>query len=251
MIKKILLLTAVFSFFAASTLFAHFQMIIPSTNIVTHKTGNKIKLNVIFTHPFERHMMNMAKPDKFGVLIRGKKINLLGILKEKKINGFKTWETTYKIKRPGDYVFYVAPKPYWEPAEDKYIIHYTKVVVDAYGLQEGWDNLIGLKAEIKPLVRPYGLWAGNLFRGIVLFNGKPVPYAEIEVEYYNKSGKIKAPSDPYITQVIKADKNGVFSYSMPKAGWWGFAALMEGDKKINNKDVEIGALIWIKTKEMK
>jgi cobalt/nickel transport protein len=37
---------------------------------------------------------------------------------------------------------------------------------------------------------------------------------------------------------------------MPKEGWWGFAALMEGDK-INGKDVEVGALIWINVKDMK
>ncbi len=250
MIKKTALLLAFTIILSATSAFAHFQMIIPSTNIVTHKTGNKLKLNIIFTHPFEGNMMNMAKPDDFGVMVNGKKTSLVRNLHEKKINGYKTWETYYKIKRPGDYIFYVKPKPYWEPAEDKYIIHYTKVVVDAYGLQEGWDNLVGLKAEIKPLVRPYGLWTGNLFRGVVLYNGKPVPYAEIEVEYYNKDGKIEAPSDPYITQVIKADKNGVFSYSMPKAGWWGFAALMDGDK-IKGKDVEIGALIWIKTEDMK
>jgi len=112
-------------------------------------------------------------------------------------------------------------------------------------------ELVGLKTEIKPLVRPYGLWTGNIFRGVVLLNGKPVPFAEIEVEYYNKDKSIKAPSEPYITQVIKADKNGVFSYAMPKAGWWGFAALNEDDKKINGKPVEIGALIWIKVEDMK
>ncbi len=248
--KKIVFCMISLIIFISTSAFAHFQMIIPSTNIVTHKTGRKIKLNLIFTHPFEGHMMNMEKPEQFGVLIGGKKINLLNKLKLKMVKNFKTWVTTYKIKRPGDYVFYVAPKPYWEPAENKYIIHYTKVIVDAYGLEEGWDSLVGLPAEIKPLVRPYGLWTGNVFRGVVLYKGKPVPYADIEVEYYNKDGKYKAPSEPYITQVIKADKNGEFSYAMVKQGWWGFAALMDGDK-INGKDVEIGGLIWIKVEDMK
>ncbi len=248
--KKFLLALIIFTFSIVTSAFAHFQMIIPSTNIVTHKTGNKIKLHLVFTHPFEGHMMNMEKPEQFGVMIGGKKKSLLNTLKLKMVKNFKTWETTYKFRRPGDYIFYVAPKPYWEPAEDKYIIHYTKVIVDAYGLEQGWDDLVGLPAEIKPLVRPYGLWTGNIFRGVVLYKGKPVPYADIEVEYYNKDGKFKAPSEPYITQVIKADKNGEFSYAMPKQGWWGFAALMEGDK-INGKDVEIGGLIWIKVEDMR
>jgi len=247
--KNVLILITLILFFATN-IFAHFQMIITSNNIINHKTGNKFKLNIVFTHPFEGNMMNMEKPYQFGVVINNKKINLLNKLKEKKINNFKTWEIDYKIKKPGDYIFYVTPKPYWEPAENKYIIHYTKVIVDAYGLEEGWDSLVGLKAEIKPLVRPYGLWTGNIFRGVVLYNGTPVPYAEIEVEYFNETGKVKAPSDPYITQVIKADKNGVFSYAMPKQGWWGFAALMDGGK-IKGKDVEAGALIWIKVEDMK
>ena len=43
---------------------------------------------------------------------------------------------------------------------------------------------------------------------------------------------------------------------MPKAGWWAFAALIEGDEPIKNPEgkevgVELGALIWVKTVDMK
>jgi cobalt/nickel transport protein len=42
---------------------------------------------------------------------------------------------------------------------------------------------------------------------------------------------------------------------MPKAGWWGFAALVDGEKKMSNPDgdevdVELGGLIWVKTVDM-
>ena len=37
-------------------------------------------------------------------------------------------------------MFYMEPKPYWEPAEDCFIIHYTKTVVTAFGDDEGWDR---------------------------------------------------------------------------------------------------------------
>jgi cobalt/nickel transport protein len=95
-----------------------------------------------------------------------------------------------------------------------------------------------------------------VFRGIVKHHGKPVPYAEIEVEYYNKEQSIRVPSGPYVTQVIRADSNGVFSYAMPAAGWWGFAALVEGGEKMKNPNgtkvpVELGALMWIRTRDMK
>jgi cobalt/nickel transport protein len=136
------------------------------------------------------------------------------------------------------------------------IVHYTKVIVNAMGLEQGWDDELGLKTEIVPLVRPYGLWAGNQFRGIVKKDGVPVPFAEIEVEYFNEDNKVEIPASPFETQVIKADANGVFGYTMPRAGWWGFAALSEADEKMSNPaaeavPVEIGAVIWIKTRDMK
>ena len=66
---------------------------------------------------------------------------------------------------------------------------------------------------------------------------------------------MKPPNDAFITQVIKADAQGVFAYAMPRAGWWGFAALVEGDEKMKSPDgrdapVEMGGLIWVKATDM-
>ena len=86
-------------------------------------------------------------------------------------------------------------------------------------------------------------------------DGKAVPYAEVEVEYYNEDGKAQAPTDYMVTQTIKADANGVFSYAAPDAGWWGFAALNTADYRLKhdgqNKDVELGAVIWVEFHEWK
>ena len=75
------------------------------------------------------------------------------------------------------------------------------------------------------------------------------------MEYYNQAGEVDIPSGPFVTQVIKADTNGVFAYAMPRAGWWSFAALVDGDEKMQNPqgkyvDVELGALIWVKCVDM-
>ncbi len=135
------------------------------------------------------------------------------------------------------------------------IIHYTKVVVDYLGAEEGWDAAVGLPLEIEPLARPFGLWTGNCFRGIVKRNGRPVPLAEVEVEYFNAGRRVKLPNDSFSTQVVKADAQGVFCYVMPKAGWWGFAALVAADEKMKAPtgelvDVELGGLMWVKTIDM-
>ena len=123
--------------------------------------------------------MELVKPAKFGVVADGSKHNLLTTLTSQKIKGPTTWKTTYGVRRPGIYVFYLEPQPYWEPAEDCYIVRYTKTVIAAYGDNEGWDEPIGLKTEIVPLSKPFGLYAGNVFQGVVMLKGKPVPSPDI------------------------------------------------------------------------
>jgi cobalt/nickel transport protein len=226
-------------------------MIIPSDEMVMKGDSRDVALQLMFWHPFEGMGMDLVKPAEFGVVVNGQKEDLLQTLNPLKVEGRETWKTSYRIKRPGIYVFYLVPQPYWEPAEDCYIVHYTKTVVAAYGDDEGWDEPIGLKTEIVPLSKPFGLYAGNVFQGVVLLKGKPVPGAEVEVEFFNVEGKYSAPTDYMVTQTIKADPNGVFTYAAPKPGWWGFAALSTDDRQIKGKDVEIGAVIWVNFHEMK
>jgi cobalt/nickel transport protein len=195
--------------------------------------------------------MELVKPKAFHVFAGGKHLDLLGELKTTRVMDHPAWQIEYALKRPGIYTFYMEPQPYWEPAEDVFIIHYTKTVVTAFGDDEGWDEELGLPTEIVPLSKPFGLYTGNVFQGIVKIKGAPVPFAEVEVEYYNQNGKAQAPTTYMITQTIKADPNGVFTYAAPRAGWWGFAALSEADFKLTTdsgqeKGVELGAVIWVK-----
>jgi cobalt/nickel transport protein len=169
-------------------------------------------------------------------------------LEETKKFDHKAWKSSYEIKRPGVYKFFVEPQPYFEPAEEKFISHVPKVVISSFGLEDGWDEPLGLKYEIIPMTKPFALYSKNLFTGKVLHNGKPAINTEVEVELYNEFG-LKAPSDAHITQVVKTDDNGVFSFNMNHKGWWGFAALIEeGELEHEGKKypVENGALMWIK-----
>ena len=252
------ILLAFCTFGFVSPLWAHFQVILPSNNIVSQGGDTNLELKVLFTHPFEQQLMDMERPRQFGVVIRSEKINLLDTLRANTSEeGLKSWETTYKIKRPGDHVFFVEPAPYWEPAEGIFIIHYTKTVVNAFGMEEGWDKPVGLRAEIIPLTRPYGLWAGNVFQGKVIVDGEPLKGADVEVEFYNEKSLVKAPADAYMTQVVRTDDQGIFTYAMPWDGWWGFAALAEAPEKVKSPDgkeevgVELGAVLWIRAEKVK
>ena len=235
---------------------AHFQEVIPSRDIVASADDAALTFEITFTHPFAGGpVMDMEPPVRFGVLVNGGIEDLSDRLQPLRVAGRTAYAARYTLAQPASYVFHLEPAPSWEPAEQIMIVHYTKVVVDAYGAGDGWDAMVGFPVEIEPLVRPFGLWTGNAFTGIIRKNGKPVAFAEVEVEWRN-DGSVEAPADPFVTQIVKSDSSGVFTYVMPRAGWWGFAALLPGDQTMANPEgdevaVETGALLWVKTVDMK
>ncbi|MDR2820119.1 MAG: DUF4198 domain-containing protein [Desulfovibrio sp.] len=228
---------------------AHFGIVIPSSSTVSEKKDATITLDIAFAHPMEQEGMDMDAPSAFIVTLDKKSEDLKSLLKPVSIMGHKAWRAAYTLKKPGVYQFTVEPAPYFEPAEDTWIIHYTKTIVAAFGGEDDWDAPLGLKTEIVPLTRPFGNYAGNIFQGQVLLNGKPAPGSTVEVEYYNINGRRKAPNEYFVTQSVKADNNGVFSFGIPWDGWWGFAALNESEEKLDykgeKKPIELGAVLWM------
>lgn len=174
----------------------HFQKLVP-VPLFADADNKTVALEMAFTHPMQDGpVMAMGTPAQFGVLAGGKKTSLMDALQPITIHGKPAYRADFTVKGPGDHVFFIEPAPYWEPAEQKMIIHYTKVVVNAFGEEEGWDAMAGFPVEIEPLTRPYGLWTGNVFQGVARKNGKPVPFAEVEVEFLNEGAKIKPPAAP-------------------------------------------------------
>lgn len=234
---------------AAGPAVAHYGMIIPDDAMVSQEDGRSVELALSFSHPFELDGMMLDRPVSFAVTHEGETTDLLGRLEDASVMDAQGYRLDYALDRPGTYVFHMEPQPYWEPAEDAFIIHYTKTYVTAYGDDEGWDTELGLKTEIVPLSKPFALWEHNVFQGIVKMDGEPVPYAEVEVEFYNDGAGATAPDDLMITQTVKADQNGVFTYAPPAGGWWGFAALNTADYTLpqdgEDKAVELGAVIWV------
>lgn len=247
---RVLCLALCCCFGGAVAAHAHFGMVIPSSPTVMEADKAEVRLALKFWHPFENTGMDLEKPVAFTVWHDGKTTDLLGTLAEGKEQGMRVWNTAYSLKKTGLYAFAMEPRPYFEKEEDCYIVHYTKVYVDAFGDDEGWDQPLGLKTEIVPLARPGALYAGNVFQGRVLFDGKPQPGAEVEVEWYPGPGKKGvAPHAGMVTQTVKADDSGIFTYAAPAPGWWGFAALQTAEEKMplgkEMKEVELGAVLWV------
>ncbi len=270
--KKILL-TLVLTLLAGSA-FAHFQMLYTPESALSK--GATIELREVFTHPFaDEHTMDMglqhdtktlAPVEDFYVISKDKKTDLLGTLKPVSWKGHhnsgSAYQSQYKARRMGDHLFVLQPAPYYEANEDIYIQQITKMIVNVAGAPTDWDKELGLKAEIVPLTKPYSIWTGSTFSGIVMNEGKPVPFAEIEVEYLNRDvdlaanamgpAYVEAPQDSFVTMGIKADQDGKFTFGIPKAGWWGFCALGAGsDTEYKGKELSQDAVIWVQAKDMK
>ena len=232
----------------SSPAMAHFGLVVPDKNLVDKDGSKTVTLDLRFWHPSENLGMNLEKPS-LQVLAKGKTEDISNALEPVSIGGKQAWKAQYAVKGPGVCTFAMTPLPYWEAAENKYIMHLTKTVVSALGGDEGWDKPAGFKVEIVPMVKPFALYAGNVFTGKALYKGKPVANSQIEVEFFNKDGSVKIPGEAYATQTVKTDANGVFTYAAPWAGWWGFAALVEDGTKLkkDGKDmpVELGGVIWV------
>jgi len=263
--KKIILSTVAATTILTTSAFAHFQMLYtPNTALVK---GQTIEQKHIFTHPFaDEHTMDMAGVEEFYVINKEKKTDLKPTLKSITFQGHhnsgKAYESTYKARKMGDHVFVMKPTPYFEANEGAYIQQITKSIINVAGAPTNWDAELGLKAEIVPLTKPYAIWEHGSFTGIVKSNGKVVPNAEIEVEYLNRdvdmknnkmgSSRVEAPQDAFVTMTIKANKDGEFTFSIPKAGFWGFCALGAGsDTEYKGKELSQDAVIWVEAKPMK
>lgn len=130
--KKAALLSICALFAAVLPASAHFQMLYTPEMILDK--GGEIPLKLVFTHPFEAgHTMDMETPQGFFVVNKQKKTDLLKTLKpitwtslENKGRGF---ETSFKMRGMGDYVFCLVPAPYFEKSEDIYIQQITKMIV--------------------------------------------------------------------------------------------------------------------------
>lgn len=230
---------------------AHFQVLVPSVESVQSPAARTVTFDIRFTHPMARGpVMAMGEPVQFGVVARGEKTDLTQSLVPRVLDGAVTYIASYTVAQPGAHVFYLEPAPYYESDENAYIIHYTKVVVDGFNAGSGWDTTVGFPVEIRPLTRPYGLWSGNVFQGVVLKNGEPAPFTHVEIERLNDDDDVQIPAPMFETQAIKTDANGTFTYAPPLAGWWGFAALIDGDTPMTAPDgkpasVELGAVMWV------
>jgi len=258
----------------SSTASAHFQLLYTPEAALNESSATSLAL--VFSHPFNNgYTMSMGEPEAFYVISqRGaeaerRETDLLEYLEPVTWSGVDSQAAAYVAHPPrsvtrslGDYTYVLRPAPYYEEQEDKYIQQITKTVINVGGLPGSWDEPVGLPVEIVPLDKPYANWVGGVFRAVILADGRPVPHAEIEVEYLNHEpqidqlrfdpeGKVTPPQGSFITLSIRANSQGEVTIGLPKAGWWGICALdLDDGLEYNDKDLSLDAVLWVKATDM-
>ena len=258
---------------ASTSAGAHFQLLYTPEAALNEAAA--IPLALVFSHPFDNGFtMDMGTPEAFYVVSqRGdterKTTDLAQYLEAIEWSGVDSQAAAFVAHPPrsvtrslGDYTFVLRPTPYYESQEDKYIQQITKTVINIGGLPGAWYEPLGLPVEIVPLDKPYTNWVGGVFRAVVLAGGKPVPHAEIEIEYLNHEpqidarrfdpeGKVTAPQDSFTTLSIRADALGQVIIGLPKAGWWGICALnLDDGLQHEGKELSLDAVLWVKATDM-
>ena len=137
------------------------------------------------------------------------------------------WKTCVEIDQKGDYIVSTMREPaiynrswmgnFPEPPPVSLIYEYSKAFIHAS--EEGdWDKTVGLEAELIPLVKPYDLHVGDIFRVQLLYNGTPV---EGNYEAAHETECIHYPEE---SQHGYTDNNGTFSINLTKPGMYTVAA---------------------------
>ncbi len=122
--------------------------------------------------------------------------------------------------------------------------------------ETSWDRLCGFPLEIKPFTRPYGIKKKSLFRGQVLYEGKPLKEVEVVIEKLRlKLNLSEIPKDstgeinfPLFSKKVKTDSQGFFYTNFEEEGWWVITVkFSRGFKLYGNKQYpyELQIHFWV------
>jgi cobalt/nickel transport protein len=254
---------------------SHFQVIYTPS---AESPGKNVMVLLFFTHPFcaEPVLKTGLQPDgtvkglkDVFIVHDGKATDVTAAVKNVPFSTQKDSGTAQRLvidqsagyKGAGDYAIVVVPHPYWDESEKRHIQQIAKLFINKARFASDWNRrCVKAYPEIVPLVKPYEMVRGSLFRAVVLDNnGKPSPGVAVEIEYLNadvdmagnrlvNSGKIK--NEKLGAATVIADANGVFEYIPLQPGYWGFAGIGAGLRKTyNGKPIEQDPLIWIQVTE--
>jgi uncharacterized GH25 family protein len=233
----------------------YFTILRANPPLVSDPKCKELNVSIAFGHPFAQTATDMDLVQMFAAIkypakeerqiIRNE---FLDTLKPAKYLKKDAWIGTIPLPNPGLYQLVLETRPYWAEDQGIFLQQFAQTLVPVQGCERGWEIPVGLKLEILPLTRPFGLAAPALFTGRVLLDGKILSDTPVRIEYLNED-KRTVPSPYHQTQRIRTDEHGVFSFICPHSGWWGFAAVTKGDPLKGSdgqpKSTELSGVLWV------
>ena len=235
---------------AVSPALAHFNIILPDDYGAWLATkGDTVPYRFIWGHGYEHVWFDAAKPVAlFAVSPSGGKADLLSELRPIKVRGadeqdYGAYSFDLEATERGDYVVAMKAALIWDEGEEVFLQDYAKSILHVQ-TKLGWDRALGLKFEIVPLTRPYGLQVGGVIQMQLLYDGEPLPGCEVEFEKLQPDipDESDLPGEEFITFEAKGDPNGIVTFGLHEEGWFAITAVRETGKEITS-DGHTGNLI--------
>lgn len=154
----------------------------------------EVDMLISLMRPREHAAQPMDMPQLFAVLrhdagtrfVNGtsqpERRDLLGDMEESLYLDTKAWGANVAIDQPGLYQFITETRPRLNAERQCFEQQYVKSILPVCGVEDGWERPAGLRLEILPLTRPFGLTAGSSFTGKALGPDGPLVNARVYMD---------------------------------------------------------------------
>ena len=149
----------------------------------------------------------------------------------------------------------IDPRPRWSESRQRYEQEFVKATVPVYGESRGWEVPCGLRLEVVPRTRPFGLGAPCLFSAQVRWQGQPLPGAQVRMYRINTDKTPPALPTPWHCSLeARADADGNVAFVLNRPGWWCCVAEPDGEPLKgpdgNPRPLRFGGVFWLYVDDM-
>lgn len=181
--------------------------------------------------PVQDFLKTSDMKDYYFVTPKGEKKTLVPVSQE----GFL--EAIMEYTKEGSYLVIANKRAYTGNKVTR--IAFAKAIINVDKGTGDVSNPVGQELEIVPLKNPGLLKIGDYIPVKILFNGKPLPYAEVLATYAGFS------TDHASAYTVDADKEGVAQIRLIKDGDWKIELKHEIPDTLKDKDPESETLRYI------
>ncbi|NPB09552.1 MAG: DUF4198 domain-containing protein [Thermodesulfobacteria bacterium] len=234
--RKRVLLTILLVFLAVGEARAFFLTAIQEGEGYALK-GKEVRWDIFRSEPFQGVIFDLKAPramiyapDEKPRLVALRRLQIFDYASGKKRFA---WQARFIAQSPGDHYLVLTTDPTLVPGAGEVWREWVKVPLHVEQ-RKGWERTLGLRVEIVPLTRPYGLVAGSVFKARVLFEGEPasgirvqmVPYLGVYLRPEELPlDENERPDVPLMYGDLLTDEGGCLTVSFPHPGWWLLSAI--------------------------